>query len=123
MSLAIEEEEEEGSSDEDMIHQASEHGESFFNESGFKEYKRGPYKSYSMEEKMQAVRLFMSQHMSITEISRTLGIPCKNIKRWATDGIYRKRGGGRRRTNPGLEEEVYRWINNHHPFGDSLRIE
>lgn len=76
-----------------------------------------------MDEKMKAVHLFMEQQLSITEISRTLGIPCKNIKRWATEGIFRKRGGGRKRTNPGLEEEVYRWLNLHHPFGDNLHIE
>ena len=74
--------------------------ESSFNDSEGKEYKRGPYKSYTMQEKIRAVQLFVNQKMSITEISRSLGIPCKNIKRWATEGIFRKRGGGRRRTNP-----------------------
>ncbi len=76
-----------------------------------------------MDEKLKAVQLFMEQEMSITEISRTLGIPCKNIKRWATEGIFRKRGGGRRRTNPSLEEDVFRWLTSQHSFGDSIRVE
>jgi hypothetical protein len=49
------------------------------------------------------VELLAQQTLSITEISKKLGIPCKNIKRWATDGIIRKRGAGRRRVNPRLE--------------------
>jgi hypothetical protein len=69
------------------------------------------------------VELFLDHEMSITEISRSLGIPCKNIKRWATEGVFRKRGGGRRRTNPGLEEDVRRWLDSHYAFGDSIGIE
>ena len=44
-------------------------------------YKRGPYKSYSQAEKERAVWMFICQGLQITEVSRRLGIPCKNIKR------------------------------------------
>jgi len=40
--------------------------------------------------------------MTITDISKLLGIPCKNIKRWAAEGIGKKIGGGRRRSQPDL---------------------
>jgi hypothetical protein len=76
-----------------------------------------------MDEKLKAVELFLDHDLSITEISRNLGIPCKNIKRWATEGVFRKRGGGRRRTNPSLEDDVYRWLDNNFDFGDSVPIE
>lgn len=85
-------------------------------------YKRGPYKSYSKQEKRHAVDLYRSNHCSITEVSRNLGIPCKNIKRWATEGVDRKRGGGRKKTNPHLESEVYKWIYGHHKFGDRIEL-
>jgi len=73
-------------------------------------YKRGPYKSYSMEEKTRAVDMFLNEDISITKVSKLLKIPCKNIKRWSTEGIFRKRGGGRKRTSPEMEEDTYRWL-------------
>lgn len=97
--------------------------ESSFNESDGRAYKRGPYKSYTMDEKLKAVELFLDHDLSITEISRNLGIPCKNIKRWATEGVFRKRGGGRRRTNPTLEDDVHRWIESNYEFGDNVPVE
>ena len=45
----------------------------------------------------------MPRHALLSHFRKKLGIPCKNIKRWATDGIIRKRGAGRRRVNPRLE--------------------
>jgi hypothetical protein len=53
-----------------------------------------------MAEKEKAVRMFLEDRLPITEISRMLKIPCKNIKRWSTQGIFRKRGGGRRKSSP-----------------------
>ena len=72
---------------------------------------------------MQAVELINRGGMSVTEVSKALGIPCKNIKRWSTEGVFRKRGGGRRRTHPGLEDLIDQWINKHHIPGDSISIE
>lgn len=48
--------------------------------------------------------MYKEQKLTITEISKKLGIPCKNIKRWATGGVFRKIGGGRKRISPSLEE-------------------
>lgn len=67
-----------------------------------KSYKRGPYKRYTIAEKLRAVNLYLQGTMTITDISKLLGIPCKNIKRWAAEGIGRKIGGGRRRSQPDL---------------------
>ena len=122
-NIKQEEIENESLEDENSESEDPEPIESSFNESEGRAYKRGPYKSYSMQEKMDAVNLLLRDDMSITEVSRTLNIPCKNIKRWATEGVFRKRGGGRRRTNPGLEDDVDRWINKHHRFGESISIE
>lgn len=73
-------------------------------------YKRGPYKSYSQEEKERAVRLLLEQELPVTEISRKLHIPCKNIKRWSTQGVSRKSGGGRKRSSPKMEQDIKKWI-------------
>ena len=73
-------------------------------------YKRGPYKSYSMAEKEAAVKLLVEEELPITEISRKLRIPCKNIKRWSTQGVFRKSGGGRKRSSPKMENDIKKWI-------------
>lgn len=61
--------------------------------------------------------------MPITEISRKLSIPCKNIKRWSTQGVDRKRGGGRRRSSPEMEEAVNRWIRQQFAAGEVVELD
>lgn len=61
--------------------------------------------------------------MTITEISRLIGIPCKNIKRWAVEGVDRKRGGGRRKTDPSMEDDIHDWLKRHHKMGDRISVE
>jgi transposase-like protein len=73
-----------------------------------KEYKRGPYKNYTVEEKMAAVKMLLEDHFSVIEVSRRLRIPCKNIKRWSQYGVERKKGGGRKRFSPETERRVAR---------------
>ncbi len=67
--------------------------------------------------------MLLSEKKTVTEISRTLNIPCKNIKRWSLEGIARKRGGGRSKMNPTLEEDVFRWIRTHYHEDEPLQIE
>ena len=67
---------------------------------GKRDYKRGPYKNYTVEEKMAAVKMLLEDHHSVIEVSRRLRIPCKNIKRWSQYGVERKKGGGRKRFSP-----------------------
>jgi transposase-like protein len=52
-----------------------------------KEYKRGPYKNYTVEQKQAAVKMLLEGKCSVIEISRKLQIPCKNIKRWSQQGV------------------------------------
>lgn len=98
---------------EEMDESYSEEGDS----QDYRCYKRGPYKSYSISEKEKAVRLLVEDQLPITEISKLLGIPCKNIKRWSTEGVCRKRGGGRKRSSPLMENEVRKWIRNEFAYG------
>jgi transposase-like protein len=76
-----------------------------------------------MAEKERAVKLLLDDQVSITEISRLLKIPCKNIKRWSTQGVFRKRGGGRRRSSPIMEEKVCRWIREEFAIGEEIEID
>jgi transposase-like protein len=86
-------------------------------------YKRGPYKSYSMAEKERAVRLLIDNELPITEISRKLRIPCKNIKRWSTQGIFRRSGGGRRRSSPKMEDDISKWIRQQFTVGEEIEMD
>lgn len=72
-------------------------------------YQRGPYRSYSREEK-EAVVNELNSGVGITKVSQVFGIPCKNIKRWSQEGIERKCGAGRKRRNPAMEEKLNKWI-------------
>ncbi len=65
----------------------------------------------------------MEEQLPITEISRMLDIPCKNIKRWSTEGVSRKRGGGRRRSSPLMEAEVRNWIRREFAPGEVVEVE
>jgi hypothetical protein len=44
--------------------------------------------------------MLLEEQLSVIDISRKLGIPCKNIKRWSQQGIERKKGGGRKKFSP-----------------------
>lgn len=83
-------------------------------------YKRGPYKSYSLLEKQRAVMMLLDGEIPITDISRMLKIPCKNIKRWSAQGVYRKRGGGRKRSSPAMEDVVNKWIRENFKPGEEV---
>ena len=85
-----------------------------------KSYKRGPYKSYTEAEKTRAVTMFLEDGVAITEVSKRLGIPCKNIKRWATEGTGQRRGGGRRKNCPTVDNGVYQWLRERYPPGSEV---
>lgn len=57
------------------------------------------------------------------EASRCSGIPCKNIKRWATQGVLRKKGGGRRRYSPEMELSTYNWLCETYPRDSIVEME
>jgi transposase-like protein len=86
-------------------------------------YKRGPYKSYTQEEKAKAVQLLLEQELPVTEISRKLQIPCKNIKRWSTQGVYRKTGGGRKRSSPKMEQDIKKWMLQQFAEGEVVEVD
>ena len=86
-------------------------------------YKRGQYKSYSLLEKQRAVMMLLDGEIPITDISRMLKIPCKNIKRWSAQGVYRKRGGGRKRSSPAMEDVVSKWISETFRPGQEVDLE
>jgi transposase-like protein len=122
MEESLDERMDEDSGEEDGCSAEEEYSNSA-RSAGGRSYKRGPYKSYSMAEKERAVQLLLEEQLPITEISRKLLIPCKNIKRWSTQGVYRKRGGGRRRSSPHMEETVDRWIRQQYKVGEVVELD
>lgn len=62
---------------------------------------RGPYNNYEVTQKQQAVDLLNSGE-SLSNISKKLSIPAKNIKRWQKQGVFRKAGAGRKRCDPDM---------------------
>lgn len=89
-----------------------------------KKRKRGSYKIVCLETKLEAVRL--ARITSIKEASESLKIPEKNIKRWLRNGPERKKGAGRKTTDPNMEKHLLQWIakeyRNTGQFPDSKEI-
>lgn len=56
-----------------------------------KKSKRGKYHYYTLETKMQAIKL-MEEGVDLKEVSKKLSVPPKNLKRWFKVGPYRKKG-------------------------------
>jgi hypothetical protein len=69
------------------------------------------------------VRLLLEQELPVTEISRKLHIPCKNIKRWSTQGVSRKSGGGRKRSSPKMEQDIKKWILQQFAEGEIVELD
>jgi hypothetical protein len=51
--------------------------------------------------------LYRENSVPISKISSQFGVPIKNIKRWASNGIDRKEGAGRKRLDPEMEQLLY----------------
>lgn len=67
--------------------------------------------------------MLLEGEIPITDISRMLKIPCKNIKRWTAQGVYRKRGGGRKRSSPAMEDVVNKWVRQNFKIGEEVDLE
>lgn len=78
---------------------------------------RGPYRSYSIEEKNHVVYLNQTG-MTFAAISKTLEIPQKNVVRWCKEG-YIDRDTSRRVADAEMEENLVDWMRNNR--GASLR--
>ena len=63
------------------------------------------------------------ERVSITRISKSFGIPIKNIKRWCEQGVERKEGAGRKRWDPSMENELYQRRISKQPEGGALDVE
>lgn len=63
---------------------------------------RGPYRSYSIEEKNHVVQLH-HLGMNFASISKSLEIPQKNVVRWCKEGFF-GRDAGRRVSDLRMEE-------------------
>jgi transposase-like protein len=61
---------------------------------------RGPYRNYPREVKERMVELYRENAVPISRLSAQFGVPIKNIKRWAENGVDRKEGAGRKRLDP-----------------------
>ena len=88
-----------------------------------KDYKRGPYKSYTREFKQQVVELHKEMNLSAKEISRRMNVPIKNITRWCEEGIERKEGAGRKRLDPEMEEKLFEDLRELYPTGSEIEAD
>lgn len=52
----------------------------------------------------------LEEGRKLTDISKELGIPAKNIRRWKEEGINRKVGAGRRIKDIDMELNLRRWL-------------
>ena len=69
---------------------------------------RGRYKISPPDLKHKAVQLCNATN--IKDVSNLLNLPEKNIKRWIKHGAERKKGAGRRTTDPEMEIRLLEWI-------------
>ena len=70
---------------------------------------RGPYRSYTMEEKQHVIELH-NAGQTFASISKELSIPQKNVVRWCKEGEMGK-DMSRRVSDVDLERELTNWIN------------
>lgn len=89
-----------------------------------KKKKRGMYRVYSIELKRNAVNL--AEKIGLKEASLKLNIPEKNILRWKIDGPERKKGAGRKLSDPKGEMMLLNWIKDycktHNKFPMNIEI-
>lgn len=78
---------------------------------------RGPYKKYTSDTKMEALNKLRLGY-SIKDVCEEMEIPKKNLRRWIELGAERKKGGGRKRMDEEMEENLYEWC-----LEESLRKE
>lgn len=69
---------------------------------------RGPYRSYTVEEKNYVVHLHL-MGMNFASISKELEIPQKNVVRWCREG-YSGKEGTRIAVDSEMEEELAFWL-------------
>ena len=72
---------------------------------------RGPYRSYSIEEKQFVVDLHL-QGKNFASISKELDIPQKNVVRWCREN-YVGKPFTNRSINQNVKEGVSEWLHNH----------
>ena len=69
---------------------------------------RGPYKSYTYETKVAAIKL--AKKYGLTTATKMTKVPRKNIKRWMKLGPERKKGGGRKVQDEAMEEKLFKHL-------------
>ncbi|EAS06629.3 Tc5 transposase DNA-binding domain protein (macronuclear) [Tetrahymena thermophila SB210] len=74
-----------------------------------KSYKRGPYQSYSEKLKKKAINDYF-RLKDIKLAAQINQVKTKNLKRWIAVGYKRKEGGGRKKEDPQMEDQVYKWL-------------
>lgn len=79
---------------------------------------RGHYQICTSNTKLEAVHLAM--HHPPKKVAEIMNIPEKNIKRWLVQGVERKKGAGRKMTDPSMEDHLLEWIRNFHKIFSKL---
>jgi len=69
----------------------------------------GPYKhTYPRKFKEMVVQFAESNGIRLT--CRKFNVTRKNVERWCKNGLDRKKGAGRKTTNPAMEVEILSWV-------------
>jgi hypothetical protein len=78
-------------------------------EGSFKDRRRrGPYRICPPETKEKIVDI--CDRLGLKKAAQVFKVPVKNIKRWIHNGPERKKGAGRKTTDPTMETAILKWI-------------
>ena len=71
-----------------------------------------PYK-HTFPRKFKEMVVNYAKKYDLNEASKKFRITKKNIERWQMKGFERKKGAGRKTTNPMMEKEMLNWVENY----------
>ncbi len=70
-----------------------------------------------MEKKEKAIAMVQEDKISPKQVAHFLKIPVKNILRWLGFGVERKKGCGRKKHDPIMEEQLLIWVKQEKDLG------
>ena len=71
-----------------------------------------PYK-HTFPRKFKETVVNYAKKFGLSEASKKFKITKKNIERWQLKGFERKKGAGRKTTNPAMEQDMLNWVENY----------
>lgn len=69
----------------------------------------GPYK-HTYPRKFKELVVAYAEQNSVRAACKKFSVTRKNVERWCKNGLDRKKGAGRKTTNPAMEVEILAWV-------------